>query len=195
MSNSGQSLRKLNILHTSSYLFNKYGFHNIGIDRITESARVSKSTFYFNFQSKEKLIEMCLIFQKDELKDKVFSIVHSCCELKVIDNLKKIFFLHVDLEGFYHLQFKAIFEIEKLYPTAYKVVSDYRNWLIKEIYKLLLMLKFTATVEDAYIFLFVIDGAMMQLLESNKTLEKEEWLDCFLAGFINSGDNLKEFDL
>ncbi|MFX8676896.1 TetR family transcriptional regulator, partial [Acinetobacter baumannii] len=83
-------------------------------------------------------------------------------ELMMFDKLKKIYFLHANLEGFYRLPFKAIFEIEKLYPVAYKIVIDYRNWFIKEIHKLIVTVKATATVEDAYMFLFVIDGAMVQ---------------------------------
>ncbi|MDP7946961.1 TetR family transcriptional regulator, partial [Acinetobacter baumannii] len=76
---------------------------------------------------------------------------------------------------------KAIFEIEKHYPSAYKVVIDYRNWLIQEIHKLLLTVKPAATVEDAHMFLFVVDGAMVQLLSSNQTDEREYLIDYFLS--------------
>jgi hypothetical protein len=99
----------------------------------------------------------------------------------LFDKLKKIFYLHADLEGFYHLPFKAIFEIEKLYPTAYKVVIDYRNWLIQEIYKLLLTLKVTASIEDAHLFLFVVDGAMVQLLGENQVDDRDRLLNYFLT--------------
>lgn len=178
MSNSEMTFCTLKILHTSIYLFNKYGFYKVGIDRIIENARVSKSAFYYNFQSKEKLIEMCLSFQKDTLKDKVFSTI-SYRDPIFFDKLKEIFFLHVDLEGFYYLQFKAIFEIEKLYPKAYRVVIAYRNWLINEIYKLLLTIKSTASVEDAYIFLYIIDGSIMQLLDNNSVDDREHLINYF----------------
>jgi AcrR family transcriptional regulator len=172
--------RALSVLHTSRYLFNKYGFHKVGVDRIIESAKVPKATFYNYFHSKARLIEMSLTFQKDGLKHEVHSIIYSYRELMVFDKLKKIYFLHADLDGLYHLPFKAIFEIEKLYPEAYKVVIDYRNWFINEIYKLLLTVKHTATVEDAHMFLFVIDGAMVQLLGENKVDDRERLLDYFL---------------
>ncbi|MNE01599.1 hypothetical protein D3C80_940440 [compost metagenome] len=97
------------------------------------------------------------------------------------DILKKIYLLHVNLEGFYRLPFKAIFEIEKIYPAAYKLVIDYRNWFIKEIHKLLLTVKETATVEDAHMFLFVIDGAIVQLLGTNNTDERDVLLEYFLS--------------
>ena len=181
MPNLENSFRALRVLHAARDLFNQHGFHNVGVDRIIAEARISKSTFYNDFHSKEKLIEMSLTFQKDALKDEVFSIIHSYRELMLFDKLKKIFYLHADLEGFYHLPFKAIFEIEKLYPTAYKVVIDYRNWLINEIYKLLLTLKVTALIEDAHLFLFVIDGAMVQLLGENQVDDRDRLLNYFLT--------------
>ena len=99
----------------------------------------------------------------------------------VFDKLRKIFYLHANLEGLYRLPLQAIFEIEKFYPTAYKVVVDYRNWLVTQIHQLLLTIKATATLEDAYMFLFVIDGAMVQLLSSNQTDEREYLIDYFLS--------------
>ena len=180
MPNLENSFRALRVLHTARDLFNQYGFHKVGVDRIIVEAKVAKATFYNDFHSKERLIEMCLTFQKDALKDKVFSILYSYQELMVLDKLKQIYFLHANLEGFYRLPFKAIFEIEKLYPAAYKVVIDYRNWFINEIYKLLLTLKASASMEDAHMFLFVIDGAMVQLVGENQTDDRDKLLDYFL---------------
>jgi len=180
MPNLEASFRALQVLHAAKDLFNQHGFY-IGIDRIIEEAKIPKATFYNYFHSKEKLVEMSLTFQKDALKHEVFSIIHSYQELMVFDKLKKIYFLHANLNGFYRLPFKAIFEIEKLYPTAYKLVIDYRNWFINEIYKLLLTVKVAATVEDAYMFLFVIDGAMVQLLSANKIDERDKLLEYFMS--------------
>ena len=145
---SDLSFRALSVLHKSRYLFNKHGFHNVGVDRIVREAEVPKASFYNYFHSKERLIEMCLTFQKDGLKEEVFSIIYSYRELMVFDKLKKIFFLHANLEGLYRLPLQAIFEIEKFYPTAYKVVVDYRNWLVTQIHQLLLTIKAAATLED-----------------------------------------------
>ncbi|KRI52667.1 TetR/AcrR family transcriptional regulator [Acinetobacter pittii] len=181
MPNLQSSFKALKVLHVAKDLFNQAGFQKIGVDRIIAEAQVSKTTFYKIFHSKERLIEMCLTFQKDALKDKVFSILYSYNGQMVLDKLKEIYFLHANLDGFYRLPFKAIFEIEKLYPVAYKIVVDYRNWFIDEIYKLLLTLKSTASVQDAYIFLFMIDGAMVQLLGANSTDERDALLDYFLS--------------
>ena len=183
MPNLQSSFKALKVLRVAKDLFNQYGFHKVGVDRIISEAKVSKATFYNAFHSKERLIERCISFQKDTLKDKVFSILYSYNELMVLDKLKQIYFLHADLNGFYHLPFKAIFEIEKLYPVAYKVVIDYRNWLVSEIYKVLLTLKSTVSLQDAYMFLFMIDGAMVQLLDKNVVDERGRLLDYFFLNF------------
>ncbi|MFV5360962.1 TetR/AcrR family transcriptional regulator [Acinetobacter oleivorans] len=180
MPHSDLPSRALSVLHTSRYLFNNYGFHNVGVDRIIESAKIPKATFYNYFHSKERLIQMSLTFQKDGLKQKVLSIIHVQKESTTLEKLRKIYFLHADLEGLYHLPFKAIFEIAKTHPKAYQVVVEYRNWFINEIYNLLLTTNANASKQDAYMFLFVIDGAMVQLLDPNKPDEREKLLDYFL---------------
>ena len=180
MPHSDLPLRALSVLHTSRYLFNNYGFHKVGVDRIIESAKVPKATFYNYFHSKERLIELSLTFQKDGLKEEVLSIIYSYDYPTAIDKLKEIYLLHTDLDGLYHLPFKAIFEISKTHPKAYQIVIEYRNWLINEIYNLLLTINTKALKQDAYMFLFVIDGAMVQLLDPKKAGEREKLLDYFL---------------
>ncbi len=108
MPNLEASFRALQVFHAAKDLFNQHGFH-VGIDRIISEAKIPKATFYNYFHSKEKLVEMSLTFQKDALKHEVFSIIHSYQELMVFDKLKKIYFLHANLNGFYRLPFKAIF--------------------------------------------------------------------------------------
>ncbi|OTU30580.1 TetR family transcriptional regulator [Acinetobacter pittii] len=183
MSHSDLPFRALSVLHTSRYFFNKYGFHNVGVDRIIDSAKIPKATFYNYFHSKKRLIEMSLTFQKDGLKHEVISIIYVQKELTIVEKLRKIYFLHADLDGLYHLPFKAIFEISKTYPKAYQLVIDYRNWFINEIYNLLLTTNENASKQDAHMFLFVIDGAMVQLLDPNKPDERERLLEYFLLGF------------
>ncbi|MFH4293529.1 TetR family transcriptional regulator, partial [Acinetobacter baumannii] len=102
------------------------------------------------------------------------------------EKLKEIFFLHVNLEGHYYLPFRAIFEIEKIYPTAYQVVIQYRQWLIDEVYKLLLTAKNDATKKDAHMFLFVIDGAIIQLLDETKADNRELLLQYILKSIFLS---------
>ncbi|MFV5376101.1 TetR/AcrR family transcriptional regulator [Acinetobacter calcoaceticus] len=175
--------RALSVLHSARYLFNNYGFHKVGVDRIIKAAKLPKATFYNYFHSKERLIEMSLTFQKDGLKEEVLSIIYVQKGLTVIEKLRKIYFLHADLESLYHL-LKAIFEIEKLYPKAYQVVVEYRNWLISEIYRLLLTKNSEASKEDAHMFLFVVDGAMVQLLGENSVDDRDALLEYFLKNIV-----------
>ncbi len=75
MPHSDLSFRALSVLHTSRYLFNKYGFHKVGVDRIIESSKTPKATFYNYFHSKERLIEMSLTFQKMALNTRCFPLL------------------------------------------------------------------------------------------------------------------------
>jgi hypothetical protein len=47
---------------------------------------------------------------------------------------------------------------------------------------LLLTTNLNALKQDAHMFLFVIDGAMVQLLDPNKPDERERLLEYFLMG-------------
>jgi hypothetical protein len=114
----------------------------------------------------------------------VVSIAEYDCNTNVVDKIKKLYFLHTDLEGLYYLLFKAIFETKLTYPKAYQVAIKYRTWLINEIYSQLRTLKTDATFQDAKLFLYMIEGAIIQLLSSDGADQWERVLDCFLAGFV-----------
>ncbi|EOQ74045.1 hypothetical protein F929_02063 [Acinetobacter lactucae] len=175
--------RAIQVINKSINLFHHHGFHTIGIDRIVKESNIPKATFYNYFHSKERFIEICLIVQKERLKEKVISIAEHVNHTNVIDQLKKLYFLHTDLEGPYYLLFKAIFEIKLTYPKAYQTAVRYRTWLINEIYSQLRTLKTDATFQDAKLFLYLIEGAIIQLLGSNTAIEQESMVDCFLFGF------------
>lgn len=164
MSNRELSPRALQVVQTSIQLFNSYGFHKAGIDFILQQTKIAKMTFYNNFQSKERFVEICMTLQKDRLKQDVLAMIYSCRHYTAVDKLTEIYLLHADLNSPYHLLFKAIFEIEKLYPQAYQAVIEYREWLVEEVYQLLLVANLNASKIDAEMFLFVVDGAVVQLL-------------------------------
>ncbi|KCX73605.1 bacterial regulatory s, tetR family protein [Acinetobacter baumannii 855125] len=71
------SSKKLQVIHTAIRLFVTYGFHTTGVDLIIKEAKITKATFYNYFHSKERLIEMCIAFQKSLLKEEVLSIIYS----------------------------------------------------------------------------------------------------------------------
>ncbi|MBJ8470510.1 TetR family transcriptional regulator [Acinetobacter pittii] len=175
------SSKKLQVVQTAIQLFTTHGFHNAGVDLIIKKSKIQKATFYNYFHSKERLVEMCLIFQKSRLKEEVLAIIYSHRYPTANDKLKEIFLLHVDLNSFYFLLFKAIFEIKLLYPRAYRMAIEYRKWLLKELFELIFTLETRALKPDANMILFMIDGAIIQLLDPNKAGETEQFWEYFYS--------------
>ncbi|URM39608.1 TetR/AcrR family transcriptional regulator [Acinetobacter sp. AS23] len=172
--------RAMQVINTSIHLFHHFGFHTVGVDRIVKESNIPKATFYNYFHSKERFIEICLTVQKERLKEKVVSIAESHQGESVGEKLKKLYLLHTDVDGMYYLLFKAIFETKLSYPKAYQIAVRYRTWLINEIYSQLIKLKTDETFQDAKLFLYMIEGAIIQLLSSDGVDEREKVLDCFL---------------
>ncbi len=172
--------RAIQVINKSIYLFHHFGFHTVGVDRIVKESKIPKATFYNYFHSKERFVEICLTVQKERLKEKVVSIAEYEQDLSVKEKLKKLYLLHTDVDGMYYLLFKAIFETKLSYPKAYITAVRYRTWLINEIYSQLIKLKTDATFQDAKLFLYMIEGTIIQLLSSDGAVDREKVLDCFL---------------
>jgi AcrR family transcriptional regulator len=177
------SPRAIQVVNKSINLFHNHGFHTVGIDRIVKESQIPKATFYHYFHSKERFIEICMTVQKERLKEKVVSIADYDQGASVMDKLKALYLLHTDLEGLYYLLFKAIFETKLTYPKAYQIAVRYRTWLLNEIYSQLIRLKTDVSFQDAKLFLYMIEGAIIQLLSSDKTGERDMILECFLKQF------------
>ncbi|MEI1704137.1 TetR/AcrR family transcriptional regulator, partial [Acinetobacter baumannii] len=153
----------------------------IGVDRIVRESEITKATFYNYFHSKERLIEICLMVQKEKLQEQVLAMVEYELSTPTIDKLKKLYFLHTDVEGLYYLLFKAVFEIKNSYPNAYQTAVRYRTWLINEIYSQLRTLKSDTSFTDAKLFLYMVEGTIIQLLSSGGVDERERLLNYFLG--------------
>ncbi|MCF4386008.1 TetR/AcrR family transcriptional regulator [Acinetobacter baumannii] len=176
--------RALYVVNKAIDLFHHRGFHLIGVDRIVKESQITKATFYNYFHSKERLIEICLMVQKEKLQEQVVAMVEYDLSTSAIDKLKKLCFLHTDLEGLYYLLFKAVFEIKNSYPNAYQTAVRYRTWLKNEIYSQLRLLKADVSFTDAKLFLYMVEGTIIQLLSSGGVDERERLLNCFLRQFI-----------
>ena len=100
--------RALKVVNTSIELFHRRGFHIVGVDRLVKESEITKATFYNYFHSKERLIEICLMVQKERLQEKVVSMVEYDEYTSAADKLKKLYVLHTDVDGLYYLLFKAI---------------------------------------------------------------------------------------
>ncbi len=180
------SSRAIQVINKSIELFHHRGFHTVGVDRIVKECEITKATFYNFFHSKERFIEICLIVQKERLKEKVVLIAEYDQSTNARNKLKKLYFLHTDVEGLYFLLFKAIFETKLIYPNTYQIAVRYRTWLINEIYSQLIKLKTDATFQDAKLFLYMIEGAIIQHLSSDGAIEREKMLDYFLNSFVRN---------
>jgi len=172
--------RAMQVVNESIHLFHYFGFHTVGVDRIVKESNIPKATFYNYFHSKERFIEICLIVQKERLKEKVVSIAEYTNHTSARDKLKALYLLHTDLDGLYYLLFKAIFETKLTYAKAYQIAVRYRTWLINEIYSQLIKLKTDATFQDAKLFLYMIEGTIIQLLSLDGAIDREKVLDFFL---------------
>ncbi|HCD62351.1 MAG TPA: TetR family transcriptional regulator [Acinetobacter nosocomialis] len=185
MPNLVLSTRALEVVKKGINLFHHGGFHMVGVDKIVKETEVNKMTFYNYFHSKERFIEICLIVQKERLQDQVLAMVEYDLGTAAIDKLKKLYNLHTDVEGPYYLLFKAIFETKNNYPNAYKTAVRYRTWLTNEIYSQLRVLNADASFTDAKLFVYMVEGTIIQLLSSDGTIEREKMLERFLIATIH----------
>ena len=164
MQNLTLPARAFNVVNKAIELFHYHGFHLVGIDRLASESEITKMTFYRYFHSKERFIDICLVVQKERLQEKVVSMVEYDYNTSAIDKLKKLYLLHADLDGLYYLLFKAIFETKLTHPKAYITAVRYRTWLTNEIYSLLRALNSDASFADAKLFLYMIEGTIVQRL-------------------------------
>ncbi|EXI39920.1 transcriptional regulator [Acinetobacter baumannii] len=117
------------------------------------------------------------------MQQQVSSILSTNLKNQNLDKLKEIYFLHADLKSYYHLIFKAIFEIEKMYPQAYRVVIKYREWLINTILEILLNIKSSVSIEEARLLIYIIDSSIIQSLV-NDEIDHREYIWSYFADKI-----------
>ncbi len=179
MSTLELSSKKLQVIQTAIQLFTTRGFHTSGVDLIAKEAQITKSTFYKYFGSKERLVEMCIAFQKSLLREEVLAIIYSSRYYTSKDKLKEIIVLHTNLNSLYNLLLKAIFEIKLLHPQAYRMAIEYRKWLRHEIFDLIFSGEINEPKFDANMVVNLIDGLLLQVLSSNSLEHRDVAVECF----------------
>ena len=179
MPNLETSSKKLHIIRTAIRLFTTHGFHTTGVDLIVKGSEIPKATLYNYFHSKERLIEMCIAFQKSLLKEEVLAIIYSSRYCTPTDKLKEIVVLHVNSNSLYHLLRKAFFEIKVAYQQAYRMAIEYRKWLTREIFELIFSLETRALKPDANMVLNLIDGLMFEFLSTRSLDERDVVVEYF----------------
>ncbi|HAV4442481.1 TPA: TetR family transcriptional regulator [Acinetobacter baumannii] len=184
MPNLETSSKKLHIIRTAIRLFTTHGFHTTGVDLIVKESEIPKATLYNYFHSKERLIEMCIAFQKSLLKEEVLAIIYSSRYCTPTDKLKEIVVLHVNSNSLYHLLLKAFFEIKVAYQQAYRMAIEYRKWLTREIFELIFSLEIRVLKPDANIVLNLIDGLMFEFLSTKSLDERDVVVEYFLSQLV-----------
>ncbi|HAV3776146.1 TetR/AcrR family transcriptional regulator [Acinetobacter baumannii] len=184
MPNLETSSKKLHIIRTAIRLFTTHGFHTTGVDLIVKESEIPKATLYNYFHSKERLIEMCIAFQKSLLKEDVLAIIYSSRYCTPTDKLKEIVVLHVNSNSLYHLLLKAFFEIKVAYQQAYRMAIEYRKWLTREIFELIFSLEIRVLKPDANIVLNLIDGLMFEFLSTKSLDERDVVVEYFLSQLV-----------
>ncbi len=186
MRNLEISSKKLQVIQTAIQLFTTRGFHTVGVDLIAKEAKITKSTFYKYFGSKERLVEMCIAFQKNLLREEVLAIIYSSRYYTSKNKIKEIIVLHTNLNSLYNLLLKAIFEIKLLHPQAYRMAIEYRKWLRHEIFDLIFSGEIREPQFDANMVVNLIDGLLLQVLSLNSLDEQDVVLDYFLNSFARN---------
>lgn len=76
------------IINTTKELFYSIGYENTTIDLILEKANIAKGTFYYNFKSKEEILEIIaqdlMLNFEQEIKSDIENNIHS---LELIDKI------------------------------------------------------------------------------------------------------------
>ena len=115
---------------------------------------------------------------KDTLMEKVRVEIETTHYSTFAHKLRQIYHLHANLKSAYYLLFKAIFEIKTSYPTAYQTAIRYRRWIKTKFSACLWKLKSRFICRSGN-FIFMIDGAILGLLTSDRAEEQTKLLDYF----------------
>ena len=129
------SKKREDILITAGKLFNKYGFVNVGVDRIISESQVAKMTFYKYFPSKDDLIGECLI-ERDKLFREGILRAISTNKNEGISKLKSIFDWYGEWfkqEEFFGCMF--VKASDELLPDSAleRIIVEHKNWLLATI--------------------------------------------------------------
>lgn len=133
------SKKREDILITAGKLFNKYGFVNVGVDRIISESQVAKMTFYKYFPSKDDLIEACLI-ERDKVFREGISRAINTNKSEGLSKLKSIFDWYGEWfkqEEFFGCMF--VKASDELLPDSAleRIIVEHKNWLLATIQSIL----------------------------------------------------------
>ncbi|MBP2167972.1 AcrR family transcriptional regulator [Erwinia toletana] len=157
------SKKKETIINAATLLFNREGFHSVGVDKIAASAGVSKLTLYRNFPSKERLIIEVLRRCKEDFLNNIRLITEN--QLTPKDQLFSFF-------NYYHYWFKSVnfrgcmlsHSIAELGYNSNAIIEmnqSLKNSLIQILLTILYpVVKGERAHRIAYTFIILVDGSI-----------------------------------
>ncbi len=161
--------RREHLLKTALSLFNQYGFHATGIDKVQAVSGVSKTTMYKYFKSKDELIQAVLEMRHDDFgqwfetrvgaiaKEKYPEHQHAKL-LAVFDSLSEWF--HSDT--FFGCNFiNASSEYSDINHPIHRYSSEHKIQLSQFIKKLLIEIPEADKQELSLEILVLIEGAIV----------------------------------
>lgn len=114
---------KNRILNEATALFMQFGLKSVSMDDIATKIGVSKKTLYLHFQDKEQLVI--------EVVKKITNENKSICDAdrkRASDAIHEIFLAIEQMSKlFHHMNASVLFDLQKYYPAAFKIHTDYKN--------------------------------------------------------------------
>ena len=107
---------KDNILIQAEAFFMKYGFRNVTMDDLCKEMGISKKTLYQYFQTKDALVESCILWYMEKEADKVQQI-----RKKATDPVDAFYRISKRaLESLKEVSPFVIFDLQKNHPEIWK---------------------------------------------------------------------------
>lgn len=173
------SKKREDILITAGNLFNKYGFVNIGVDRIISESQVAKMTFYKYFPSKDNLIGECLIEREKAFRNGISKAINTN-KSEGLSKLKSIFDWYA--EWFKQEDFSGCMFVkasDELLPDSYLegIIVEHKNWLLTTIQSVLNNMDIKNAELIARQVRMLLDGAIInEKIFKNGEAISDAWL-------------------
>ncbi|MFT5719071.1 MAG: AcrR family transcriptional regulator [Oleiphilaceae bacterium] len=161
--------RREHLLNTALSLFNQYGFHATGIDKIQAESGVSKTTLYKYFKSKDELIKAVLELRHEQFGQWFESRVNEIAKAEYVDvpdgHLKAVFdtlseWFHSDT--FFGCNFiNATAEYSDITHPIHRYSSEHKLGLSRFIQSLLHDVPGVEREELSLEILLLIEGAIV----------------------------------
>lgn len=122
---------KIRIQQEATTLFMQFGLKSVSMDDIAAKMGVSKKTIYQHFQDKEQLVI--------EVVKAITSQNKTICDQDRQQSTNAIHEIFLAIEQmsklFHHMNPSILFDLQKYYPEAFKVHTDYKYQYILQVIK------------------------------------------------------------